>query len=130
MLNKDQLNEFLDSFDYVAKKTEALLEKLSSFKDTDIKIKEEINNLKSLLSQFQRFEDKLKNDVSFIVRGEIKKFLKENEKELNQQIQAVNYLLKKLNSIESNKSCIWYFVSGFLTGLVPIILIYFIFLKI
>ena len=44
MLNKNELNEFLDSFEYVAKKTEALLEELSSFKDTDIKIKEEISN--------------------------------------------------------------------------------------
>jgi molecular chaperone DnaK (HSP70) len=131
MLNKDELIEFLDSFEYVSKKTEALLQELSSFKDTDIKIKEEINNLKSLLSKFNSLEDKLKEDVSLVVKQEVKKILEENKADITKQIKIVNYLVKKLEKLETFKSnCIYYFFAGILIGLIPLLLVYFNILKI
>ena len=130
MLNKNELNEFLDSFEYVAKKTEALLEELSSFKDTDIKIKEEISNLKSLLSKFNALEEKLKEDVSLVLKEEVKKILEKNKAELTKQIKVVNYLVKKLEKLETLKTnCIYHFLSGLFLGLIPFLLIYFNFFK-
>jgi len=130
MLNKNELTEFLDSFEYVTKKTEALLEELSSFKDTDIRIKEEIDNLKSLLSKFSSLEEKLKEDVSLVLKEEVKKILEENKAELTKQIKVVNYLVKKLEKLETLKTnCIYHFLGGLFLGLIPFLLIYFNFFK-
>jgi len=131
MLNKDELNEFLNSFDYVVQKTELLLEELNKFKNTDIQIKEEINNLKSLLAKFYSLEQKLKDDVSEVVKNEIEELIKQNKKDLNKQIKAINFLLKKIEKLETMKiNCFYYFLTGFFVGLIPIILIYLNILKI
>jgi len=130
MLDKNELNEFLDNFEYVSKKTEALLQELSSFKDTDIRIKEEIDNLKSLLSKFSSLEEKLKEDVSLVVKEEVKKILEENKADLTRQIKIINYLVKKLEKLETLKTnCIYHFLSGLFLGLIPFLLIYFNFYK-
>ncbi len=130
MLNKNELIEFLDSFEYVAKKTEALLQELSSFKDTDIRIKEEIDNLKSLLSKFSSLEEKLKEDVSLVVKEEVKKILEENKADLTKQIRIINYLVKKLEKLETLKTnCIYHFLGGLFLGLIPFLLFYFNFFK-
>ena len=131
MLNKNELNEFLDSFDYVSKKTELLLEELNKFKDTDIQIKEELNNLKALLAKFSNLEEKLKTDVSKVVKNEIEELIKQNKKDLNKQIKAINFLLKKIEKLETFKTnCFYYFIAGFFVGLVPVVLIYLNILKI
>jgi len=126
MLNKNELNEFLDAFEYVSKKTEALLQELERFKDTDLQLKEEINNLKSLFSKFNDLEEKLKEDVSVVVKREIKKILEENKADLTKQIKAVNFLIKKIEKIEALKSnCFYYFFIGIFVGLIPFLLNYF-----
>ena len=131
MLNKNELNELLDSFDYVSKKTELLLEELNKFKDTDIQIKEELNNLKALLAKFSNLEEKLKTDVSKVVKNEIEELIKQNKKDLNKQIKAINFLLKKIEKLETFKTnCFYYFIAGFFVGLVPVVLIYLNILKI
>ena len=131
MLNKNELNEFLDSFDYVAKKSELLLEELNKFKDTDIQLKEELNNLKALLTKFSSLEEKLKEDVREAVKNEIEELIKQNKKDLNKQIKAINYLLKKVEKLEVFKTnCFYYFLVGFFVGLIPIVLIYLNILKI
>jgi len=130
MLDKNELNEFLDNFEYVSKKTEALLQELSSFKDTDIRIKEEIDNLKSLLSKFSFLEEKLKEDVSLVVKEEVKKVLEENKADLTRQIKIINYLVKELEKLEILKTnCIYHFLSGLFLGLIPFLLFYFNFFK-
>ena len=130
MLDKNELNEFLDNFEYVSKKTEALLQELSSFKDTDIRIKEEIDNLKSLLSKFSSLEEKLKEDVSLVVKEEVKKVLEENKADLTRQIKIINYLVKELEKLEILKTnCIYHFLSGLFLGLIPFLLFYFNFFK-
>ena len=131
MLNKNELNEFLDSFDYVSKKSELLLEELNKFKNTDIQLKEELNNLKALLAKFSNLEQKLKEDVNEVVKNEIEELIKQNKKDLNKQIKAINFLLKKIEKFETFKTnCFYYFLAGFFVGLVPIVLIYLNILKI
>jgi len=131
MLNKNELAEFLDSFDYVAKKSELLLKELEKFKNTDIQLKEELNNLKALLAKFSSLEEKLKEDVSEVVKNEIEKLIKQNKNDLNKQIKAINFLLKKIEKLETFKTnCFYYFLVGFFVGLIPIILIYLNILKI
>jgi len=131
MLNKNELNEFLDSFDYVAKKSELLLEELNKFKNTDIQIKEEINNLKSLLAKFSNLEQKLKEDISEVVKNEVEQIIKQNKKDLNKEAKAINYLIKKIEKLETFKTnCFIYYVVGLFTGLIPLLLIYLNILKI
>jgi predicted transcriptional regulator len=131
MLDKEQLNEFLDSFDYVSNKTELLLEELEKFKNTDIEIKEELNNLKSLLAKFSNLEKKLKEDINEVIKNEIGEVIKQNKKDLNKQIKIINYLLKRIEKLEAFKTnCFYYFLLGFFVGLIPIILIYLNILKI
>ena len=131
MLNKNELAEFLDSFDYVSKKSEFLLKELEKFKNTDIQLKEELNNLKALLAKFSSLEEKLKEDVSEVVKNEIETLIKQNKKDLNKQIKAINFLLKKIEKLETFKTnCFYYFLVGFFVGLIPIILIYLNILKI
>jgi molecular chaperone GrpE (heat shock protein) len=131
MLNKNELNEFIDSFDYVFNKTELLLEELERFKNTDIQLKEEINNLKSLLAKFSNLEKKLKEDIGEVIKNEIEEVVKQNKKDLNKHIKIINYLLKKIEKLETFKlNCFYYFLAGFFVGLIPIILIYLNILKI
>jgi len=131
MLNKNELAEFLDSFDYVSKKSELLLKELEKFKNTDIQLKEELNNLKALLAKFSSLEEKLKEDVSEVVKNEVEHIIKQNKKDLNKQIKAINFLLKKIEKLETFKTnCFYYFLVGFFVGLIPIILIYLNILKI
>ena len=131
MLNKNELNEFLDSFDYVAKKSELLLEELNKFKNTDIQLKEELHNLKALLAKFSNLEEKLKTEVSEVVKNEVEEVVKQNKKDLNKQIKAIDYLLKRIEKLETFKTnCFYYFLVGFFVGLLPIILIYLNILKI
>jgi VIT1/CCC1 family predicted Fe2+/Mn2+ transporter len=123
MLNKEQLNEFLDSFDYVSNKTELLLEELKKFKNTDIQIKEELNKLKVLLNKFYSLEERVKSDISEIIRKEIESIVRQNEKSLNNQIKSMNFLLKKVEKLETLKSnCFIYFFVGAFIGLIPFIL--------
>jgi len=120
MLNKNELTEFLDSFEYVSKKTEDLIQELSNFKQTDIKIKEEINNLKSLLFKFNSLEEELTKDVSKVVEKEVKKIIQENKIDLTKQLKTINYLVKKLEKLENLKTnCIYYFFVGLILGLIP-----------
>ena len=131
MLNKNELNEFLDSFDYVSKKSEFLIEELNKFKDTDIQIKEELNNLKALLAKFSSLEEKLKEDVSEVVKNEIEEVVKQNKKDLSKQLKAINFLLKKIEKLKTFKTnCFYYFLVGFFVGLIPVVLIYLNILKI
>lgn len=131
MLNKNELNEFLDSFDYVSQKTELLLEELNKFKNTDIQLQEEINNLKSLLAKFSNLEQKLKEDISEVVKNEVEQIIKQNKKDLNKQIKAINFLLKKIEKLETFKTnCFYYFLVGFFVGLLPVVLIYLNILKV
>jgi len=119
MLNKSELTEFLDNFEYVSKKTEALIDGLNNLKHTDIQIKEEINNLKSLLAKFSFVEEKLKEDVSLVVKEEIKKIIEENKTDLTKQLKTINYLVKKLEKLETLKTnCIYYFLAGLVLGLI------------
>jgi DNA repair exonuclease SbcCD ATPase subunit len=88
---------------------------LNKFKNTDIQdLKEEINNLKSLLAKFSNLEKKLKEDINEVIKNEIGEVIKQNKKDLNKQIKIINYLLKRIEKLEAFKTnCFYYFLLGF-----------------